>query len=131
MFNWLSYINYNLYVCFEYNSLNWNIFLIKGIWFFLEFKGLWNGGYEVSGFNFEVGLNRDLLFFFRLYIKFSFWVECFLLLSSRGLLKFSVFVGLVINFSNIFGDFFLVGVFEVFIWWLILFYGLNINYFVV
>jgi NTE family protein len=130
LFNRLSYTNYNLYARLEHNSLNRNIFPTKGTRLSLELKGLRNGGYEVSGLNPEVGLNRDSLFSFRPYTKLSFRAERFLPLSSRGSLKSSAFAGLVTNPSNTFGDFFLVGAPEALTRRSIPFYGLNTNHLV-
>ncbi len=130
LFNRLSYTNYNLYARLEHNSLNRNIFPTEGTRLSLELKGLRNSGYEVSGLNPEVGLNRDSLFSFRPYIKLSFRAERFLPLSSRASLKTSAFAGLVTNPSNTFGDFFLVGAPEALTRRSIPFYGLNTNHLV-
>lgn len=130
IFERLSYTNYNLYAQLEHNSLNRNIFPTSGTRLSLEFKGLRNSGYEVSGLNPDAGLVRDSLFSFKPYTKLSFRSESYLPINSRASLKASVFAGLVTSPSNTFGDFFLVGAPEALTQRSIPFYGLNANHLV-
>jgi NTE family protein len=109
LFDHLDYINHNVYLFWELNTLDRNIFPTSGTRFSFECKGINNHRYNVEGFNPDSGINPDSLVAFNSYLKISFHSLSYLPLHERASLMLRPFAGLVTNPSNTFGDFFLIG----------------------
>ncbi|MEN0006059.1 MAG: patatin-like phospholipase family protein, partial [Bacteroidota bacterium] len=108
-FKSLNYTNLNLSVFFRLNTLNRNIFPTEGFQFDLSATRLTNFTFQVEDLRADLQIEADSLFGFEPYYNFKFVGEGWIPVSERGSIHLAPFLGIVVDPSNRFGDFFLVG----------------------
>lgn len=105
----LNYTNLNVRLFLKINTLDRNIFPTQGTQLDFQVTRLQNYHYRISGINPDLALSADSLFGFKPYYSFKLNAKSWIPLSDRSSLSLSPFAGIVIDPSNRFSDFFLVG----------------------
>ncbi|MFN7119178.1 MAG: patatin-like phospholipase family protein [Saprospiraceae bacterium] len=124
-FDRLSYSNFNVFAFWQLNTLDRNIFPTEGSTASFEIKHLRSNQFAVE--NFVTDVSADSAFAFQPYTKITFQSRNLIKLHRWASLQLNPFFGIVLNPSNTFGDFFLVGSPEVLNRRALPFHGLDAN----
>ena len=126
-FEQFRYINYNALAFMEWNTLDRNVLPRRGTRWMLEIKNINNDRFTVNGFNPNNSISQDSLFSFEAYNKITLLSKSWIDIDKRSAVSISPFLGIVIDPSNAFGDFYLVGSPEILTRRTLPFHGLNAN----
>lgn len=124
-FDRLLHSNFNIYAFWQLNTLDRNIFPTEGATISFEIKHLSSNQFDVK--NFSAPISEDSVFASEPYTKITFQSRNLFKLHRWASLQINPFVGIVLNPSNTFGDFFLVGAPETLNRRALPFHGLDAN----
>jgi NTE family protein len=108
-FSRLNYTNFNISAFYDLNTFDRNIFPTKGIQLQVKATRLNNRRFNVRDLNPDLQFDADSLFNFNPYYTIRLSSQSFIPIGECGAIRIAPFLGLVIDPSNRFGDFFLVG----------------------